>query len=96
MALVVGGEIVGTDILYAPFVYVARRDMAGFDQLTQPRGGERVDLVVIGGHPNDPSPVVNPASPPSRVTSIAQLSWAVSCSSPCQVQPGRLHSRLTN
>src|SRR6185312_10630137 len=47
MTLHVSGEFVGSDILDAPFVYVAGRKMASVDQVAQPLGGVGVDLVVV-------------------------------------------------
>src|SRR5690606_12082955 len=53
MTLHVSAQVVGSDILDAPFVYVAWRDAAGGDQVADPLRGVRVDLVVVvahGGH----------------------------------------------
>ncbi|MGV1823306.1 hypothetical protein [Agrobacterium vitis] len=43
-------EVVGMDIHDAPFINVTRRDMASSDQVAQPLGRIRVDLVVVGRH----------------------------------------------
>ena len=43
-------EFVGSDILDAPFINVAGRDVARGDQVAQPLRGERVDFVVVGDH----------------------------------------------
>jgi hypothetical protein len=49
VALPVPHKVIWRDIGDAPFVDVARRDVAGGDEGPQPRGGEGVDLVVVGG-----------------------------------------------
>ena len=48
MALCVGIEVVWPDIGNTPCVNVSWGDMPGGNQVTQPLGGERVNLVVVG------------------------------------------------
>lgn len=48
VALSVSHKVGWPYILDAPFVHVARRDVAGGDQVAQPCRGLRVDLVVVG------------------------------------------------
>lgn len=48
VALRVPSNIVWVDIPNIPLVNIARRDMAGGNQIAQPLGGEWVDFVVIG------------------------------------------------
>lgn len=50
VALRVPSEVVGFDILDAPFVHVARRNVAGGNQVPQPLRGVGVNLVVVGAH----------------------------------------------
>ncbi|NGO94397.1 hypothetical protein BJL96_12165 [Burkholderia cenocepacia] len=50
MALVVGSQVIRSDILNAPFVDVARSDVPGGDQVAQPLRGIRVVFVVVRGH----------------------------------------------
>lgn len=50
MALCVSGKIVCSDILDAPFVHVAGRNVAGGDKVPQPLRGVGVDLVIVGAH----------------------------------------------
>jgi hypothetical protein len=54
MTLRVSAELVGSDILDAPFVDVARRDVPGADEVSQPLRRERIDLVVVGAHDRTP------------------------------------------
>jgi hypothetical protein len=49
-------KVIWTDIYDAPLVHVAGRKVAGGDQVPQPTGGERVDLVVVGAGHGAPSP----------------------------------------
>lgn len=56
VALSVALEVVGSDIDYAPFIDIARRDVAGRDQVAEPQRRIGVDLVVVGGHCPTPSP----------------------------------------
>lgn len=49
VALCETSQVVWTDIFNAPFVYFAGRDVSGFYQVTQPRCGVGVYLVVVGG-----------------------------------------------
>jgi hypothetical protein len=58
MALHVSAQVVGGDILDAPFVYVASRDQARRDQVAQPLGGLRVEFVVVGGRGHATSAVI--------------------------------------
>lgn len=50
VALRIGAQVVGVDILNAPCVYVAWRDVAGGDEIAQPLGGVGFYFVVVGGH----------------------------------------------
>jgi hypothetical protein len=50
MALVIPGKVIWRDIFNAPLVHIARRDMPGRDQISQPLGSVGVYLVIIGGH----------------------------------------------
>jgi len=50
MALVVGSQVIRSDILNAPFVDVARSDMPGGNQVAQPLRGVWVVLVVVRRH----------------------------------------------
>ncbi|GEM_PF-2785919 len=43
-------DISGVNILDAPFVHHPGRDVPGSDEVAQPLGRIRVDLVVVGGH----------------------------------------------
>ncbi|MDH1337551.1 hypothetical protein N5D77_26275 [Comamonas thiooxydans] len=47
MALSVSGKIICSNILDAPFVYVARCNVPGGDEIAQPPGHERVYFVVV-------------------------------------------------
>jgi hypothetical protein len=51
MALPVSAEVPRFDINDAPFVHDAGGDVPSPDQFPKPRGGLRVVLVVVGGHP---------------------------------------------
>jgi hypothetical protein len=50
VTLGISAQVVRSDILNAPFVYIAGRDMPGFYKVAQPLRGVWVNLVVIGGH----------------------------------------------
>jgi hypothetical protein len=50
VALRVAFEIIRSDIHNAPFVNIARRNVAGGNEVTQPLGGVGVNLVVICAH----------------------------------------------
>lgn len=50
VALRESAQVAGVDILNTPFIHISRRDVAGFNQVAQPLGGCRVNLVVVGGH----------------------------------------------
>jgi hypothetical protein len=50
MALVVGSQVIRSDILNAPFVDVARSDVSGGHQVAQPLRGVWVVLVVVRRH----------------------------------------------
>ena len=50
VALCVSKEFLRIDVFDAAFVHHARGDVAGGDQVPQPRCGIGVDLVVEGGH----------------------------------------------
>jgi hypothetical protein len=50
VALDVADKIVGPDVDNASFVDVSGRDVSGGDEVSEPCGGIRIDLVVIGGH----------------------------------------------
>jgi len=50
MALGVSQKVSWSDILDAPLVYVAGRDVALRDQLAEPCGRAGIDLVVVGAH----------------------------------------------
>ena len=50
VALIVGNKVICSNIGDAPFVNVARSDQAARDQASEPCRGERIDLIVIGGH----------------------------------------------
>jgi hypothetical protein len=50
MALGISVEFVGSNILDAPGVDDARRDVTGVHEVLQPRGAVGIDFVVIGGH----------------------------------------------
>ena len=50
MAAVVSRKVIGAHLHDAPFIHIARHDVPGGDQVPQPFGGERVDLVVVGDH----------------------------------------------
>ena len=54
VALNVPHKVSWLDIGDTPFVDVSRRDVAGVDELTQPRGSFGVVLVVVGRHPVHP------------------------------------------
>jgi hypothetical protein len=47
MALPEPSEVVRPDIGDAPFVYFAGRDQPSGNQAAQPRGGGRIELVVV-------------------------------------------------
>lgn len=50
VALSVSVQVFWGDILDTPFIHVARRDMAGFNQVSQPLRRVRIYFVVVGGH----------------------------------------------
>jgi len=50
VALRVTSEVSWSNIAYVSLVYVAWRDEAGGDQISQPLRSIRVDLVVVGRH----------------------------------------------
>jgi hypothetical protein len=52
MALRETGEVTGPDVKDASFIYFPGGDQPRFDQFSQPRGGARVVLVVVGSHVN--------------------------------------------
>jgi hypothetical protein len=43
-------EVARLNVRDAPLVNLARRDVPGVDQVAEPLSGERVELVVVGGH----------------------------------------------
>jgi len=43
-------KVAGVNIFYSPFIHNAGRDVPGVNQVAQPLGGRRVNLVVIGRH----------------------------------------------
>jgi hypothetical protein len=43
-------QVAWVDIFNTSFINIARRDVPGFNQVAQPLGGRRVNLVVVGGH----------------------------------------------
>jgi hypothetical protein len=68
MALTIPGKVGWSDVLDASLIHVSRRDHALAYQVPQPVGGERIDLVIVGGHtapsacsylvPQFPQPIV--------------------------------------
>jgi hypothetical protein len=50
MALRIAPEIAGSHVDDASLVDIAWRDVSGGDEVAEPLGGIRVDLVVVGGH----------------------------------------------
>jgi hypothetical protein len=50
MALTIPGKVGWSDILDTSLIHVSRRDHALAYQVPQPVGGERINLVVEGGH----------------------------------------------
>jgi hypothetical protein len=50
VALSIPSEVVGFDILDAPFVNITGRNVTGRNQIPQPLRGVRVNLVVVGDH----------------------------------------------
>jgi hypothetical protein len=55
MALGVSAQVVWSNILNAPFIYVTWRNVASGDQVAQPPGHVGVEFVVVGGHVFRPS-----------------------------------------
>jgi hypothetical protein len=55
VALSKPGKVSWNDILDAPLVHLARRDVPAADQFAQPRRRLGVDLVVVGAHPRTPA-----------------------------------------
>ena len=47
MALREAAQVAGEDIFDTPFIHIARRNVAGFNQVAQPLRGCRVDFVVV-------------------------------------------------
>src|SRR5690606_27448493 len=54
VTLRVAAQVVGSDILDAPFVHVARRDGPSANQVPQPLRGVRVEFVVVSAHSASP------------------------------------------
>src|SRR5690606_12174916 len=52
MALRVVSKVIGRYVLYAALVYVSGRDESARNEITEPFGGERIVLVVVGCHQN--------------------------------------------
>ncbi|WP_245222403.1 hypothetical protein [Pseudomonas moraviensis] len=52
MALRESGKIARADIFDTPFIYDAGRNVASLNQVSQPLGRIRVNLVVISRHAN--------------------------------------------
>lgn len=77
MALRESVKVARSYIFDTPFIHHAGRDMARFNQLTQPFGGLRVKFVVIRRH-SVPSPVAKLASPPADRIRLAHASCATS------------------
>ncbi|MCK9506076.1 MAG: hypothetical protein M0Q95_18085 [Porticoccaceae bacterium] len=50
VALGISSKVIWLNILDTPFVNVAGRNMSASYQVSQPLSGERVNLVVVGGH----------------------------------------------
>lgn len=50
VVLAISPEVLGSHILNISFIYIARRYVAGGDQVAQPCGCIWIDLVVIGAH----------------------------------------------
>ncbi len=50
VALGIALEVVGSDIVDAPFIHVTGRDVLGGDQVPQPLRGVRINFVVVGCH----------------------------------------------
>jgi hypothetical protein len=70
MALCVASKVIGVNVLYAAFIDVAGRDVAGGNEVAEPLGRVRVDLVVVGRHTvNPPAPDTESPFPASRASS---------------------------
>jgi hypothetical protein len=50
MALLESAQVGGVNIFNAPFVHHTRRDVPGVNEVAQPLGRIRIDLVVVNGH----------------------------------------------
>jgi hypothetical protein len=82
VALGVFSEIVWSDIGNASFVNVAGRDVAGRDQVAQPLGRIRVELVVIGGHALTPARFIFSRSRISAAFSGLAARHLATCAAP--------------
>lgn len=68
VGLRVSSDVIGLYLPYVPFIYVPRGDLPVGDELAEPRGGERIELVVIDRHSQ------HPAVPPAvRVQGSVQV-----------------------
>jgi hypothetical protein len=56
VALGESSQVVGLDIVNAPLVNFAGRDVASGNQVAQPLAAERFNLVVVGRHVQPPTP----------------------------------------
>lgn len=76
MDLGVSLEVVGSDINNTPLINIARRYVPGSDQVSKPRGSERVYLVVVSWHQISPLSLSSCASLARTLrSSIAFLSF---------------------
>jgi hypothetical protein len=68
VGLGIRSEVISLHLRDASFIDIARRYMAGSDQVTQPLGGVGLDLVVVGGHPNPHIAAITAATTPTTAT----------------------------
>lgn len=50
MALLESPEVVGLNVNDGSFIDFTRRDQIASDQVAEPLGGKRLNLVIVGGH----------------------------------------------
>ena len=76
MELAVSSKLDGSDVTDVPLVDVTGRQLPGGDQVAQPLGAVRVQLVVPDRHPSTPTPIQHPrptpASPKTTSSAMSQ------------------------